>query len=54
LTEVTTAERVAIRLDRTFPWEVDGGDRERTATFDVHCVHDAVQICQPRRHEESS
>jgi diacylglycerol kinase (ATP) len=47
LTEMITAERVKIRLDRTFPWEVDGGDRERTDRFDVRCLPGAVRICQP-------
>jgi hypothetical protein len=48
LTETVTAKRVSIRLDRTFPWEVDGGDQARTKRFDVKCVPSAVLICQPR------
>ena len=48
LTETITAERVSIRLDRTFPWEVDGGDQDRTDRFKVRCVPRAVRICQPR------
>ena len=48
LTEMATAERVSIRLDRTFPWEVDGGEQDRTDRFDVTCVPLAVRICQPR------
>ena len=47
LTETVTAKRVSIRLDRTFPWEVDGGDQARTKRFDVKCVPSAVRICQP-------
>jgi YegS/Rv2252/BmrU family lipid kinase len=53
LTEMVTAERLSIRLDRTFPWEVDGGDRDRTDTFEVRCVPRAIRICQPRQLEES-
>ncbi len=53
LTEMVTAEKVSIRLDRTFPWEVDGGDQDRTDRFDVTCVPDAVRICQPRLEETS-
>ena len=48
LTETTTAERVSIKLDRTFPWEVDGGDQDRTKKFKVQVVPGAVRICQPR------
>jgi len=51
LTEMTTATQVTVRLDRTFPWEVDGGDRERTDTYEVRCIPQAVRICQPRREE---
>ena len=54
LTETTTAERVSIRLDRTFPWELDGGDRDRTDCFEVHCCPAAVRICRPRTKEETS
>ena len=48
LTEVITAERVSIRLDRTFPWELDGGDRDRDDTFEVTCKPGAIRICRPR------
>jgi diacylglycerol kinase family enzyme len=51
LTEVVTAERVSIRLDRTFPGEVDGGDQDRTSRFEATCVPLAVRICQPRGQE---
>ncbi len=53
LTEMVTAEHVTIRLDRTFPWEVDGGDQERTDRFEIECVPAAVRICQPRSKEAS-
>ena len=53
LTEMVTAEHVTIRLDRTFPWEVDGGDQDRTDEFEITCVPNAVRICQPRNKETS-
>ncbi len=42
-----TARELTISFDRTLPWEVDGGDRKRTATYEVRCVPDAIRICQP-------
>lgn len=47
LAEVATAERVTIELARTLPWQVDGGDRERTDTYEVRCRPAAVRICRP-------
>jgi diacylglycerol kinase (ATP) len=47
LTEMATARELTISFDRTLPWEVDGGDRDRTATFEVTCVPRAIRICQP-------
>jgi YegS/Rv2252/BmrU family lipid kinase len=47
LTEMTTAEAVTIDLDRTLPWEVDGGDREREDRYKVRCIPGAVRIAQP-------
>jgi YegS/Rv2252/BmrU family lipid kinase len=47
LTEVVTARELTISLDRTLPWEVDGGDRKRTSNFEVRCVPQAIRICQP-------
>jgi diacylglycerol kinase (ATP) len=44
-TEVTRGERIEVRLDRTLPWQVDGGDRKRTDTFEVRCLAGAVRIC---------
>jgi len=48
LTKVASAEHISIRFDRSLPWEVDGGDRDRADDFDVRCVPNAVRICQPR------
>jgi hypothetical protein len=42
---VTRGERIEVRLDRTLPWQVDGGDRKRTDTFEVRCLAGAVRIC---------
>jgi diacylglycerol kinase (ATP) len=47
LTEMVTARELTISFDRTLPWEVDGGDRKRTATYEVRCVPQAIRICQP-------
>ena len=47
LAEVATAEKATITLDRTLPWEVDGGDRERTDRYEVRCVPRAVAVAQP-------
>jgi YegS/Rv2252/BmrU family lipid kinase len=47
LTEMATASELTISFDRTLPWEVDGGDRKRTATYEVRCVPQGIRICQP-------
>ncbi len=47
LTDMVTASTVSIRLDRTLPWEVDGGDRDRTDAYDIRCLPAAVRIAQP-------
>lgn len=47
--QVATAEKIVVELDRTLPWEADGGDRERTDRFEIVCIPAAIPICQPRR-----
>lgn len=47
LAEMTTASRVSVTLDRTLPWEVDGGDRERTDSYEITCRPSAIRVCQP-------
>jgi diacylglycerol kinase (ATP) len=47
--KVTRAEKIHIQLDRTLPWEADGGERDRTDRFEIRCLPQAVSICQPRR-----
>jgi YegS/Rv2252/BmrU family lipid kinase len=54
LTDMVSAEQVTITFDRSLPWEVDGGDRTRTAQFDVSCVPRAVRVCQPRRRPDGA
>ena len=47
LTKIGTASKIEITFDRSLPWEVDGGDRDRTNKFEIECVPAAVRICQP-------
>jgi YegS/Rv2252/BmrU family lipid kinase len=47
LAEMTTASRVSITLDRSLPWEVDGGDRDRTDVYEIACRPAAIRICRP-------
>lgn len=37
--------KVKIRLDRTLPWELDGGDRPRADTFKVRLLPHALTVC---------
>ncbi len=48
LTKMASAEKISISFDRSLPWEVDGGDRDRAADFQIRCVPNAIRICQPR------
>ena len=55
LAEMTTFSKLEINLDRSLPWEVDGGDRDRTDSYEVVCKPSAIRICQPRaeaQHQE--
>jgi diacylglycerol kinase (ATP) len=54
LTEMVTAQELTITFDRTLPWEVDGGDRDRTASYKVRCVPQAIRICQPANVEQDA
>jgi diacylglycerol kinase (ATP) len=45
--EVTRASRVKIRLDRTMPWQLDGGDQPRAKKFDVSVLPGRQAICVP-------
>lgn len=48
--KVATAEKIRIDLDRTLPWQADGGDRDRTDSFEIRVLPAAVDICRPRPH----
>jgi diacylglycerol kinase (ATP) len=47
LADVVTAATITIRLDRSLPWEVDGGERDRTDTYEIRCLPAAIRIAQP-------
>jgi YegS/Rv2252/BmrU family lipid kinase len=47
LARVATASEITIELDRTLPWQVDGGDRDRLNSFDIKCLPGAIRVCQP-------
>jgi diacylglycerol kinase family enzyme len=51
---MVTARELTISFDRTLPWEVDGGDRERTADFEVRCIPRAIRICRPAGDSDSA
>jgi diacylglycerol kinase family enzyme len=46
-TEVTAGRKIKIRLDRSMPWQVDGGDRSRTRTYSIRCIAGAIRVCRP-------
>jgi diacylglycerol kinase (ATP) len=46
--KTTTAEKIVVELDRTLPWEADGGDRDRTDRYEITCLPEAISIVQPR------
>ena len=47
LVEITQASQVAIQLDRTMPWELDGGDQPRAKKFKVTVLPGRQAICVP-------
>lgn len=48
LVRTTTARKVRVRLDRSLPYELDGGDRERTSRLRIRVKPAAVTVCVPR------
>ena len=46
--QVATAQKIVIELDRTLPWQADGGDRDRNNRFEIQCLPAAVRFCRPR------
>lgn len=51
LVSTTTASKVKVTLDRTLPWELDGGDRPRTDTLKVRVLPGALTVCVPERED---
>jgi diacylglycerol kinase (ATP) len=47
LVDMTKASKVKIRLDRTMPWEIDGGDQPRAKKFNVSVLPKRQAICVP-------
>ena len=47
MVDTAAAERIEVSFVREMPWEVDGGDKDRTDTFTITCVPAAVHVCQP-------
>lgn len=45
--ELTRGEKFVIELDRTLPWEADGGDRDRLDRLEIRCLPNAIAVCQP-------
>ena len=43
----TAATKIKIELDRTLPWELDGGDRPRTDTLKIKVLPAALEVCVP-------
>lgn len=41
------SHKVKVRLDRTLPWELDGGDRSRTDSLDIKVLPAAIEVCVP-------
>ena len=47
LVEITRAAKATIRLDRTLPWQLDGGDQPRAKKFDVSILPGRQSILVP-------
>lgn len=47
LVEITQGRQMKIRVDRTMPWQLDGGDRPRTKKFDVSVLPGRLRVCVP-------
>jgi diacylglycerol kinase family enzyme len=45
--DTTRGAKVKIGLDRVMPYELDGGDRPRTAELKVKVVPSAITVCVP-------
>jgi diacylglycerol kinase (ATP) len=47
LVEITQGSKVSIKLDRTMPWELDGGDQPRAKKFKVSVLPGRLSVCVP-------
>jgi diacylglycerol kinase family enzyme len=50
--EMTTAEKIEVRLDKKRPYELDGGDRPKTKQLTFRVDPAAVTVCAPERKDE--
>lgn len=48
LVHTTTGTKIGVRLDRKLPYQLDGGERERTAELKMRLKPAAVTLCVPR------
>jgi YegS/Rv2252/BmrU family lipid kinase len=44
---VTSGTHMTVRVEKRWPWEVDGGDQPPAKKFDIDCLPAAVNICRP-------
>jgi YegS/Rv2252/BmrU family lipid kinase len=49
LVRATSAERIAVKLDRKVLYEVDGGQRVKVKSFKIRVEPKAVTVCVPRQ-----
>lgn len=47
LVQIAQATKATIRLDRTMPWELDGGDRPRAKKFKISVLPGRQPVCVP-------
>jgi len=47
LVQITQGSSVKIRLDRTMPWELDGGDQPRAKKFEISVLPGRLPVCVP-------
>lgn len=52
LVQVTQATGATIKLDRTMPWELDGGDQPRAKKFEVSVLPGRLPVCVPASGEQ--
>jgi diacylglycerol kinase (ATP) len=50
--QTTTATRIHVRLKTTSPYELDGGDRPKTARLTFRVKPAAITVCVPERKDE--